>query len=170
MNSAAQQEPPVGVVIVAPNASLSWPQALLFYAGVCVGSLGIAVILAVQGYWPVLPFAGLELAVLGIALWLSLKRGRYREVIAIYADRVEVSSGYPEKHANTVFPLHWARVTLRSARIASYPSRLLISSHGRSVEVGRCLTESERRGLRRRLAELIGDAAASPASGVSGAT
>ncbi|MBT8144432.1 MAG: DUF2244 domain-containing protein, partial [Gammaproteobacteria bacterium] len=53
-------------------------------------------------------------------------------------------------------PLHWARVTLRPARVATYPSRLLISSHGRSCEIGRCLTEPERKRLLRRLDQLVG--------------
>ena len=148
---------------VEPNCSLSWRAAVILYAWVCVVSLGIALIFVAQGYWPVLPFAGLELAVLGIALWVSMRRGSYREVISIYEDRIEVEKGRPERRESTVFPLHWARVNLRTARPASYPSRLMISSHGRSCEIGQCLTESERRGLCRRLTELIGRTDQTPA-------
>jgi uncharacterized membrane protein len=35
-------------------------------------SLGIAALMATQGFWPVLPFAGLEMLVLGWALAISL--------------------------------------------------------------------------------------------------
>ena len=152
------------VVCVSPNRSLTWRQAVVFYAGVCVGSLGIALMLAVQGYWPVLPFAGLELAVLGVALWITMQRGRYRELIRIFPDRIVIEKGLPEDHRRIEFPLHWARVTLRPAGTGSYPSRLLISSHGRSCEIGRCLTESARRGLRSRLDQLIGKVDETPAS------
>lgn len=152
------------VVCVSPNRSLTWRQAIVFYAGVCVGSLGIALMLAVQGYWPVLPFAGLELAVLGVALWITMQRGRYRELIRIFPDRIVIEKGLPEDHRRMEFPLHWARVTLRPAGAGSYPSRLLISSHGRSCEIGRCLTESARRGLRSRLDQLIGKVDETPAS------
>lgn len=151
------------LVEVAPNCSMSWRQALWFYAWVCTASLGIAGAFAWRGYWPVLPFAGLELAVLGLALWVSLQRGSYREVIRIYPDRVVVEKGVRERRANVEFPLHWARVTLRPAPMASFPSQLLISSHGRSCEIGRCLTESERLGLRSRLEQLIGGVAQTPA-------
>lgn len=148
--------PPPHLVEIAPNCSLSWRQALWFYAWVCTASLSIAGLLAWRGFWPVLPFAGLELAVLGAALWVSMQRGRYREVILVYPHKVVVEKGVREGHTAVEFPLHWARVTLRPAPLASFPSQLLISSHGRSCEIGRCLTESEREGLRSRLEQLIG--------------
>ncbi|MDH3647002.1 MAG: DUF2244 domain-containing protein [Gammaproteobacteria bacterium] len=140
---------------VVPNCALSWHGALIFYAWMCTASLGIAFFFVIQGYWPILPFAGLELLALGAALWVSMRRGDYREVISIYPDRVEVEKGRPDERHSAVFPLHWVHVNLRPARIASYPSRLIISSHGHHCEVGRCLTESERRGLSRRLREVI---------------
>lgn len=147
---------------VTPNCSLTWRAAALFYLWVCAASLGIALVFVWLGYWPVLPFAGLEMMVLGVALWLSMRRGSYREVISIFPDRIEVARGHARQRESTVFPLHWARVNLRPARPASYPSRLLISSHGRSCEIGKCLTESERRGLGHRLKELIGSTAHTP--------
>ncbi|MBT8137314.1 MAG: DUF2244 domain-containing protein [Gammaproteobacteria bacterium] len=147
---------------VTPNCSLSWRAAVIFYLWVCTASLGIALVFVWLGYWPVLPFAGLEMMVLGVALWLSLHRGSYREVISIFPDRIEVARGRTRQRECTVFPLHWARVNLRPTRLASYPSRLVISSHGRSCEIGRCLTESERIGLGRRLDELIGTTAHTP--------
>jgi len=66
---------------------------VILYTWVCVVSLGIALLFVARGYWPVLPFAGLELLVLGIALWISMRRGAYREVISIYPDRIEVEKG-----------------------------------------------------------------------------
>ena len=43
--------------------------------------LCVAAAWALKGYWLNLPFAGLELVVLGIALAITVRRGRYREVI-----------------------------------------------------------------------------------------
>lgn len=148
---------------IEPNCSLSWRGAVIFYLWVCAASLGIAMIFALQGYWPVLPFAGLELAVLGVALWLSMRRGSYREVITIDAGRIVVEKGRRHRRERVEFPLHWAHVNLRTARTASHPSRLTISSHGRSCEIGNCLTDREKRGLALRLEELIGRADQTPA-------
>ncbi|NNF66235.1 MAG: DUF2244 domain-containing protein [Gammaproteobacteria bacterium] len=149
---------------VVPNCSLSWNAAAMFFAWTSAASLGIAVFFAVQGFWPILPFAGLEIMALGCALWISLQRGEYRELISVFPDRIEIEKGCRRQRQKVVFPLHWAHVNLRPARIASYPSRLVIGSHGRSCEVGKCLTESERKGLNRRLNSLIGLVDQTPAS------
>ena len=148
-----------------PNCALTWRGALFFYAFVSASSLGVAIYFTVHGYWPVLPFAGLELAALGVALWISMQRGAYREIISIYPDRIVIEKGRPNANESTVFPLHWAHVNLRHLRTASHPSKLTISSHGRSCEIGACLTESERLGLSRRLEELIGQTKQTPLEG-----
>jgi uncharacterized membrane protein len=44
-----------------------------------------------------------------------------------------------------------------------HPSRLTIESHGRACEVGRLLTEVERRDLAARLRRLVGKSSESPA-------
>jgi uncharacterized membrane protein len=49
------------------------------------------------------------------------------------------------------FQRHWARVVLKQSRGDWYPSRLLLHSHGRQVEVGRFLEEQERLHLGLRL-------------------
>ena len=47
-------------LVIGPNASLSDRQALGFFAGLSVICLCIGGVFASQGFWPVLPFAGLE--------------------------------------------------------------------------------------------------------------
>ena len=53
-------------------------------------SLTVAVGFALAGYWPILPFAGLELLALGAALRWSLREGQRRELIRVDEDRVLV--------------------------------------------------------------------------------
>ncbi|MEL7448381.1 MAG: DUF2244 domain-containing protein [Pseudomonadota bacterium] len=150
---------PAHTVEISPNCSLTPRQAWLFYGWVSVASLSLAGLFALQGYWPVLPFAGLELAVLGIALLITMKRGRYREVISISSQEIVVERGEADDREEQRFPRAWAQVRLESARARTHPSRLLISAHGKGLEVGACLTESERTGLFRRLRELVKDPA-----------
>ena len=47
------------------NCSLSANQAIALFAGIAGISLAFAGVFVSMGYWPVLPFAGMELAVLG---------------------------------------------------------------------------------------------------------
>jgi len=152
-------------IVLAPNCSLSPRGALLFFAGVCCGSLSIAGLLALRGFWPVLPFAGLEMLVLGWALSLSMRRRQHVEVVVIAEDRIEIESHAHASHRRIVFPRHWSQVKLRRAELTLHPSRLTIESHGRSFEVGKFLTEEERRGLAGRLRRSIGRMNESPPLG-----
>ena len=63
---------------ICPNCSLSVRQAVMFFGSLCFISFAVAGMLAMQGFWPVLPFAGLEMIVLGWALKTSLERRFHR--------------------------------------------------------------------------------------------
>jgi len=128
---------------------------VLFFGVTAAASLLLAGLLAARGFWPVLPFAGLELFALGVALGLSIRRGRYCEVISVYRDRIVMEKGVGRIEERIELPRHWARVELARAPWRGHPSRLLLRCHGKSWEVGAVLTESERESLRLRLAELI---------------
>jgi uncharacterized membrane protein len=147
---------------ISPNCSLTPRGALAFFGAVCLGSFGVAGILALLGYWPVLPFAGLEMAVLGWALKTSLARRHHHELITISESEVRITSRGPAAEREVVFPRHWAQVKLRRPVSRLHPSRLTIESHGRRCEVGGFLTEEERRGLGERLTRLIGRINESP--------
>jgi uncharacterized membrane protein len=151
---------------LAPRNALTPRQARVFLWVVGGSCLGFALLLALQGFWPVLPFAGLEVA----ALWLALKFNRRRELqsqtILVSEEEVRVRKHLPGgSEPELVFPRYWTRVKLRRSVIASHPSRLMIESGGQSCEVGEFLTEVQRQGLARRLDPLIGRMSEAPALG-----
>jgi len=143
------------VIEVRCNASLTRRQALVFFAGTLVASLAIALFWTFKGFWPVLPFAGLELFVLGFALGLSMRRGRYRELIVVSPEEILIERGTTHAEERERLQRPWARVELVQATHPWYPSRLYLSSRGERHEVGAVLVESERRGLAKRLRELL---------------
>lgn len=148
---------------LTPNCSLTPSGARLFVGSLAAVTFAVAGFFALQGFWPVLPFAGLEIGLLAWAVRASMRRGSEREVIVVSEAQVVVERRSPSGSRLSVFPRHWARVTLRDPQRARYPSRLAIESHGRSCEVGRFLTEDERRRLAARLERLVGKTSESPA-------
>lgn len=148
---------------LSPNCSLTPRSAAFFYLSVLTVSLGTAGPFAVAGFWPILVVAGLELLGLGAALYISLRRGRIREFIRIDEREVLVGLSEDGQRAEHRFARPWTTVRLRKADVPAWPSRLLLGSMGRAVEVGAFLTESERLRLRTRLAQLI--PSANPAGG-----
>ncbi len=152
-------------IVIAPNCSLSVRGAVLFFLTACAPCFGIAGVLTFLGFWPVLPFAGLEMLLLGAALRISLARRNHRQTIVISELDVAVQSKIGKLDSEVVFPRHWAQVKLRRSTSRLHPSRLVIESHGRQCAVGDFLTEEERRGLYGKLSKLIGRVNESPTLG-----
>ena len=148
---------------IAPHCSLTVQGATWFFASLCFATFGLAGFLALQGFWPILAFAGLEMAVLAWALRASLERRHHRETVTISDGEVRIAREHRKHSAEVVFPRHWAQVKLRRPVSGLHPSCLTIESHGRRCEVGSFLTEQERHGLASRLARLIGHTNESPA-------
>lgn len=155
-------------IVIAPNCSLSVRGAVLFFLTACLPCFGIAGLLTFLGFWPVLPFAGLEMLILGVALRISLARRNHRQIIVVSESQVTVQSTIGKIGSEVVFPRHWAQVKLRCSPSRLHPSRLVIESHGRQCAIGDFLTEEERRGLAVRLNGLIGRVNESPALGFAG--
>ena len=151
---------------LSPHCSLTPVQARAFFLSLCVGCFGFAGYFALHGFWPVLPFAGLEMLVLGLALKFSLDRRHQLQTILISENEVRIQCRQRRRpDTQVVFPRYWARVKLLRSYAPSHPSRLFIESSGRACEVGQFLTEEERRGVARQLGRLIGRTAESPPMG-----
>ena len=79
--------------VLRPTRSLTWRQTKIFYGSIVAVTLVIAIGCTALGFWPVLPFAGLEVGALGIALWVVAERGTELEIVDIDAERVAVHAG-----------------------------------------------------------------------------
>ena len=130
-------------------------QAVQIYAVITLCCLGIAVFYAMHGYWPILPFAGLEVLVLGVAFYLTLRRSGMREVVSVQGEVVKVEKGRETPQESWECPRAWAQVRLERPRIDWYPSRLAILFQGKQVEIGRFLNEMERQELAYELQQAI---------------
>jgi len=138
-----------------PNCSLDSRSATLFFVSILAVSMTVAGGFAAMGYWPVLPLAGLELSGLGAALWLSMKRGRDRDLIDVGPDEVVVSRLRGRDRRDQRFLRAWTRVRYAAGRTAGTPGRLEIGAHGRWCTVGEFLTDAERKGLGDRLNSVL---------------
>jgi uncharacterized membrane protein len=145
------------------HRSLTPRSARRFIAIVAVGTFAVAAFFTAYGFWPVLLFAVLEILGLMWAVHASMRSGMVHETITITDDSVTIEHDERGHKQLAVFPRHWARVTLHAPLAALHPTRLLFESHGRACEVGRFLTEDERRGLAVRLKQLVGNVNESPA-------
>jgi len=109
----------------------------------CLPVLVVSIGVAIQGAWLVLPFAGLEIALILFAFhWLGAGDDDF-ESVHIDADQVVVSRSDRGRTSEVSFNLHWVQVDFVPAGIAR-KSLLALRSHGRRYRLGHLMTEAER--------------------------
>lgn len=128
---------------------------MLALCALATAPLSISTYLAWQGLWPVLPFAGAEVLALWVAFHVCARRGATVEVVTVDADAVSIGKGREYPADIWSMPRAWINVSLKAPRHVNHPSRLTLSSHGVSVELGGFLTEQERTNLSQQLREVL---------------
>ena len=130
--------------VVMPNCSMSWQENKVFVASLAFISFSIAGFFALQGYWVILPFAGLEILMLtGILYWTGIQ-ATHREVISIRDDIIHIEVGRKKSRQEYEFQRAWTKIELRPPALPSRHTRLVMRSKGKELEIGACLTEQER--------------------------
>jgi uncharacterized membrane protein len=138
------------------NCSLTTTERHVALGLIYAVSFAIAAAFALLGAWPILPFAGLEMAAVCLAFrWMDGHAGDF-ERLTVDGDRVTIETADREESSRFEFNRHWAQVVFARDR-TSGRLRLALRSHGREVEFGRHLSDAQRaqlaRELRRRFRE-----------------
>ena len=139
-------------VLLKRNCSISPAALARVFALLVAVTLGIGIGFAAAGAWLVLPFAGIEVVVLAAAFVANGRHAADYERIQRAGERltVEVSAaGRTERHE-----MHVRTTRVRTAR-EGRAARVLLSSNGRDLEVGRHLDEQTRAALAAELARRI---------------
>ena len=112
--------------------------------GLALATIATGFVLA--GGWLVLPFLGLELPLLYLALRLNHRAGNAEEAINLTRSALTVRrTDHWGKQSSFSFPPHWLQVNLLS--LAGGDNRLELRSHGRSLAIASFLPPEERQAL-----------------------
>src|SRR6266704_1278519 len=133
-----EAESPPFVHHSVPNRSLGPAGRRLFLALIAATTLGIGGAAAAVGAWPVMPFAGLEVALVFFAFHLVRLHDSDFERLEIGLDEVRVESRQAESLTRFVAHRPWARVIVeeRGARCT-----LGLAYAGRTVQLGRLMSD-----------------------------
>ncbi|MEX0384926.1 DUF2244 domain-containing protein [Spiribacter pallidus] len=142
--------------VLAPNIAPNWGQTVRVFIGLSVVCLGVALVLTSMGFWPVLPFAGLELTALGAALYVSARRSLDREIVHVEGAEIRVEKGRGRVEKTWYLDRAWTEVALRQLPRRWEHTQLVLRSRGREVILGEFLETDERRSLARELSHCIG--------------
>ena len=141
-------------VIVRPNRTLTLRGMTVLFAGLTVVFLTIGIGFTLAGAWPVLPFAGLQLALVGAVLYRLYRHADDHDRIIVERERVTVIRRRGRREWRNGFQRYWTRVTLERRR-GWYPSQLKVGSHGRFVVIAAGVNEKERESLSATLNNII---------------
>jgi uncharacterized membrane protein len=147
-------------IVLRPNTAPNWREALWVYGFLTVTCLGIAGYFASAGFWLALPFAGLEIGLLGWGLYVSARRSCMYEVVWVRSGTVEIQREERGSQRHCTFDRYWTEVRLVPAAYRLHSSRLFLRSRGYEIELGQFLPEGERAHLALQLKRLIGPMAA----------
>lgn len=143
MSLVAAHTPEGRTWIARPNCSLSARERKLVFAVTAAVSVTIGLAFSYVGAWPVMPFTGIELALLWYALRHAGSSANDFEKIVLESERLTIETrcgALVERHE---FHPFWAH--LRYVRPQGHHHhRLLIRSHGREIELGRALTDEQK--------------------------
>lgn len=125
------------------NNSLSSIGRRFVFGYILTVSLGIAVAFSlVFGAWPIMPYAGIEMAVLYFAFRYIDRHADDYERITIRGDSVAVEIREGSRVARHELNRCWAQVVCEAGG-----ARLALRSHGREVELGRHVRDEQRAGM-----------------------
>lgn len=129
------------------NCSITPAQLGWLYASICVVSLSIGSFFWLQGAKLILPFAWLELVVVGVAFLAYARHATDGEKISLQDGRLVIEVEQAGRFERAEFRREWVRVEPR----AGDRSLIEVSGQGRSVKVGRYVSPELRLALAREI-------------------
>ena len=141
--------------VIRPNPSMGWSNLLIVYGVMSAITLFIGILLYFRGFSLILPFSGLDVIALGIALYVTARRSNVREIVTISEGKVIVETGHKKPETKYEFEGSWTRVILQSEKQSWHPSHLFIKSGSDQIEIGKFLNENERVELANELKKAI---------------
>lgn len=153
-------------IIIWPHRSLSSKGFTIVIGILAIFLLIIGVGFLLAGAWPVMGFLGLELLIVWGAFKLNYRAARHHETILTTTEDVTVETHSPSgRNATKSFPLGWLRVKLSPSTAPAVKIRqnqkIILSSHGKQIEIGKHLHPAEKSDLSRDIDAMIDRARAS---------
>lgn len=140
--------------VITPHRSLSARGLRILLLVICLACAASASVFVALGAWPVGGFTGIELLLAALLFRLNARAARGRELVMLtpHALRIIRTDPSGRRHEITLPPA-WLAIRLQD-RPGRVPA-LLLSTHGRSVEIAAALGEAEKRDLEQALAAAL---------------
>jgi len=117
-------------------------------------NLAFAITFLLRGAWPITPFMGLDVVLLGFAFRAARRAARREEHIVLTPSELSILRRSPEgAESRTSLNPYWVRVAMDEPPEDS--SQILLWSHGKSVRIGAFLPPIERASFAQKLRQAL---------------
>ena len=130
------------LITLSPNSSLTGIYRIIFLASISFICVGIATVFYFFGAYLILPFAGIEIAILLIAFYLSFKWSSRKELIYISQEVVKIEKGIHK--AEYLWEEFRTFTSFQIEKDANKSLRLSFRSKGDDIIVGDFLNEDDK--------------------------
>ena len=134
-------------LIVKANQSMSWRANMYLAASLGCICMGIAIGLATFGLWMVIPFAGAEIVLIVVCLYLTLKRLSRKEVITLNNEAIRLEWGYNQPDLTVNLPRQFSRLSYKCSDSLFEVGDLSVSANGKHYALGSSLNRDEKKVL-----------------------
>jgi uncharacterized membrane protein len=134
----------LSTIVLRPNNSASWQFNMVIVSSLAFIAFCISTFFALQGFWLIFPFTGLEVSALLICLYLRLRANTRIEVITFDKSTVIVEHGC--YHAEKSWRYHrlWAKILVKRPGTRGRQKQIFIRSHGKELELGSFLNKQDK--------------------------
>jgi uncharacterized membrane protein len=135
------------LLIAQPNCSASWRLNKLVIAGFAVWIGGIGVGFAALGLWPILPFAGLEVAALAGGLYYVSWKLQQRHVLRFHAGGLTLEKGAYYPRFTWRFPRDAVSLSVEVQPHPWDPLKIFLCSTDQQIPLGNFLSRDDSKQL-----------------------
>lgn len=146
-NSSQANLPQSSKWVFRRNCSLSPKQLLQWYLSLCFITLVVATGFLLAGFWIVLPFAGIELLLVGTAFVVYARHAGDYEMIELQPSQLLLVKADGSRLTQLEWSPQWARLSYNG----KYKEPLVFSYKGQQVKIGRFIAEKDKSALHREL-------------------
>lgn len=133
------------------NCALTPRQLMAWYLAICGLTLLIASGFLLAGYWVVLPFAGLELLVLGGAFLMYARHANDFEMIEVRPDALRLVFAHGAQQTEICLSPGWVRLSYDGR----FKAPLTISCKGQHVKIGKFIADKDKPALLKELRQAL---------------
>jgi uncharacterized membrane protein len=142
-----QQDNSEALLIAQPNRSANWRLNKLVIILFCLWWSLIALIFLAKGLWPIIPFAGLEIGGLALALYYVCWKLQQRHVLRFEAQQLTLQKGVYYPRLTWQFPRDAVSLSVEVQGHPWDPLKIFLCSRDQQIPLGNFLNKDDSKQL-----------------------